>query len=271
MCELFAMTAERPAVVDYTLDRFAQEGGERHRNRDGWGMMFAEERDAHVFREASPASDSPLAKMVVERDIPCRHLIAHVRRASRGKPHLANTHPFTRVHAGRAHHFAHNGTLRALDERAGDLRANCVGDTDSELAFLILMRALEDVPHGPEATEQRFHIFARFSADMAQLGSANFVFFDGETLFAHAHKRIYETETGLTPPKPPGLSIRHLGREPKTAHWHGPGAHIRDLPRETILLASVPLNDEGWAPLPEGCVLALRDGVLLHQQGADNA
>ena len=101
MCELFAMSASRPTVVEYTLDRFAAEGGERHRNRDGWGIMFAENRDAHVFREAEPAANSALTRMVIERDIACRHLIAHVRRASKGHPQLANTHPFSRVQAGR--------------------------------------------------------------------------------------------------------------------------------------------------------------------------
>ena len=50
MCELFAMTASRPAVVRYTLEHFGLEGSELRRNRDGWGIMFAEDRDAHVYR-----------------------------------------------------------------------------------------------------------------------------------------------------------------------------------------------------------------------------
>ena len=265
MCELFAMSASRPAVVEYTLDRFAREGGERHRNRDGWGIMFAEDRDAHVFREARPASDSALARMVVDRELPCRHLIAHVRRASRGHPHLANTHPFGRVQNGRMQHFAHNGTLAGIDERAAELRAECVGDTDSELAFLILLRSLEGVGHGEDATAERFARFRAFCAEMVGLGSANFLFHDGETLFAHAHRRIYETPEGLTPPRPPGLCMRHFGREPGRPHWHAEGAHIEDLPRSTILLASAPLNGEGWVELPEGHAMALRDGMILHE------
>lgn len=263
MCELFAMSASRPTVVEYTLDRFAREGGEVHRNRDGWGIMYAEERDAHVFREASPAADSALARMVIEREIPCRHLIAHVRRASRGHPRLANTHPFTRVRNGRMHHFAHNGTLNGIGSLPAGLRAECVGDTDSELAFLLLLRALEGVPHGPAATGRRFERFREFCAEMSKLGNANFIFFDGETLFAHAHRRVYETPEGLTPPRPPGLCIRHFERERDRPHWHAAGARISDLPRSTILLASVPLNDEGWSALPEGHAMALRDGTLL--------
>ncbi|MCB1672980.1 MAG: class II glutamine amidotransferase [Gammaproteobacteria bacterium] len=265
MCELFAMNANTPAIVEYELQRFAAEGGERHRNRDGWGIAFMEERDAHVFREAAPASDSVLARMVIEREIPCRTMIAHVRRASRGKPRLENTHPFTRVVHGRKHHFAHNGTLKDIDKLAPELRAECVGDTDSELAFLMLLNELRTTPHGTQATAERFRLFADFAGRMAARGPANILFFDGETLFAHAHRRIFETPEGLTPAQPPGLCLRHLQAPSCGDEWRGPGARIRELPTSTILLASVPLDPDGWQALPEGYALALRNGRILHE------
>ena len=261
MCELFAMTSARPTVVEYTLDLFAAEGGEKQRNRDGWGIVFAEDRDAHVYREAEPAADSALARMVIERHIPTRHLMAHVRRASKGSLHIANTHPFTRVEDGRAHHFAHNGTLHGIDDLAPELREACVGDTDSEFAFLFLLKSLADL--GPDETNSRFDRFAEFCQQMSRLGSANFLYFDGTTLFAHAHKRVYETETGL--PRPPGLHIRHFANEPERDSWRSAGAHIADLHDETVLLASVPLNTQGWQPLAEGEVLALRNGAILRR------
>lgn len=266
MCELFSMSASRPAVVEYELDRFAAEGGERHRNRDGWGIVFAEDRDAHVFREAIPAADSELARMVVKREIPCRQLMAHVRRASHGQLELANTHPFTRFRGGRPHHFAHNGTLHGVDDLAPGLRSECVGDTDSELAFLLLMQELAGLPNDLHATGEHFKRFADFAARMAELGPANFLFFDGQTLFAHADERAYETPEGLTPPKPPGLQMRHFATEPRRRHWIARGARIDDLPRSTILLASVPLNEDGWTPLPKGHAMAMRDGELLHEK-----
>ena len=40
MCELFAMSASVPHTVCYELDLFAAEGGEKHRNRDGWGILI---------------------------------------------------------------------------------------------------------------------------------------------------------------------------------------------------------------------------------------
>ena len=56
MCELFAMSASVPHAVCYELDLFAAEGGEKHRNRDGWGILFAQDRDAYLFREPNPAA-----------------------------------------------------------------------------------------------------------------------------------------------------------------------------------------------------------------------
>ena len=264
MCELFAMTSGRPTVVEYVLDRFAEEGGERHRNRDGWGIVFTEDRDAHVFREPEPASDSPLARMVIERRIPTRHLIAHVRRASRGHPHIANTHPFSRVVAGRVQHFAHNGTLHGIEALAPELLPARVGHTDSELAFLLLLRDMKSV--GVGGSRAAFDCFAAFCRRMCALGSANFLYFDGRTLFAHAHRRVWETPEGLTPPKPPGLHLRHFAVEPGRDSWSSRGARIDRLHRDTVLLASVPLNEEGWEPLDEGEALALRDGRILFRE-----
>jgi len=264
VCELFAMSSARESVVRYELDLFAGEGGERHRNRDGWGIMFAEARDAHLFREAEPAADSALARMVVEREIPCRQLIAHVRRASRGRPMLANTHPFSRVRHGRVQHFAHNGTLHGLEDlpEAAALLAERVGDTDSELAFLLLLAELEHEPDF-DAVETRFAIFRRFAGRMRGLGPANFLFYDGGTLFVHADRRTFETPTGLSAPREPGLVVRHFAQESDPGDWRSKGARIGSVHPQTILFASVPLNSKGWQPLERGTTLALRDGRIL--------
>lgn len=268
MCELFAMTSAADTTVRYELTAFAAEGGESHVNRDGWGIMFAEDRDAHIFREAAPADASMLARMILEREIPCRHLMAHVRRASHGEAVLANTHPFTRVRQGHTHHFAHNGTLHAIESlrEAEVLRDHRVGDTDSELAFLLLLERLQHV--ALEDQPGRFAIFARFAAEMRELGSANFLFYDGLTLFVHADRRVFETETGLSAPREPGLVTRHFGNHTAPCSWHGCGPKLEHVNPETILFASVPLDDEEWQPLPRGTAMALRNGRILHQHPA---
>ncbi len=263
MCELFAMSASEPHTVRYELDLFAQEGGEKHRNRDGWGILFAQDRDAFLFREPDPAASSELAKMVVREDRPCKHLIAHVRRASAGKPALANTHPFDRVVRGQRMAFAHNGDLPGIEARedARALIGERIGDTDSELAFLMLLQRLDAADASTPL--DRHDVFARFAAELRELGSANFLFFDGEHLFVHADRRKFETEDGLTAPREPGLNIRSFEGRHSGQSWKTRGANIENITAPLHLFASVPLDEEGWEPLARGCVLALKDGAIL--------
>lgn len=267
MCELFAMSASAPVRVRYDLDSFAREGGERHRNRDGWGIVFAEGRDAHWFREAAPAASSPLDRFVREHETPHRTVMAHVRRASAGPPALVNTHPFRRIHDGEVHHFAHNGTLHGLENDPGAraLIRHRVGDTDSELAFLLFLDRLRR--HGPARSDidARFALFRRFARDMAALGPANFLWFDGATLFVHADRRVHETQAGPTPPQPPGLHILRPGPGGLGQSHDCTGARLKDLPEHVTLFASVPLSAADWEPLAQGCALAVADGRILRQ------
>lgn len=265
MCELFAMSACTPVRVRYDLDRFAAEGGERHQNRDGWGAVFSDGRDAYCFREPVPASDSPLGRFVRAHAAPHTLALAHVRRSSLGARSLANTHPFRRVRRGRVQHFAHNGTLHGLHAlpEAAPLAPECVGETDSELAFMLLLARLErQAPDGADRLA-RLRVFQAFSRDMAALGPANFIWLDGDTLFVHADRRRHETEHGLSEPRAPGL---HMMRSEAHA-LRGPhdcvGAAIEEMCEHMVLFASVPLSEGPWQPLPQGRVLAVADGRLL--------
>lgn len=270
MCELFALSASAPARVRYDLGRFAAEGGERHQNRDGWGIVLHEGPDAHWFREADAASDSALNRFVSQQAAPHSSVIAHVRRASHGVRALHNTHPFRRTVNGRAQHFAHNGTLHGITDsaEAKALADQAIGDTDSELAFLVLLDRL--ARDGAADLAARFAVFQAFCAEMAALGPANFLWLDGGTLFVHADRRQHETPQGLTPAQPPGLCILDLAPTKDHAHECA-GVTIDDLPDSTILLASVPLSDADWQPLPQGTALAMREGRVIAREPGGTA
>jgi glutamine amidotransferase len=259
MCELFAVSTDQPINLRYELRAFARHGGGEFRNKDGWGIMFAQEHDAYLFKEPAAADMSSLEKLVASHAPPSRLVMAHIRLATAGGALLANTHPFRRASYGRVLHFAHNGSLPNLRGRhaQAEVAANCIGDTDSEFAFLLLLdrlRALE-----PAATpEQRFAVFRAFCAEMREEGTANFLFSDGERLFVHSHKRRYLEDGAFSPARSPGLHMREL--DPDEDTWATRGAHMRPAPDNCVLIASVPLDRRRWTELEEGTTLLIEHG-----------
>ncbi len=266
MCELFAMSSRTPSTLNYSLNEFAKHGGLTHKNKSGWGIAYFEENDVFMVKEALPASDSPLAKYISDEGRSSSCVIAHVRLATVGTPSLKNTHPFRRALGGHMHVFAHNGTLNGLhdDHDKQILHYEPLGDTDSELAFCLLlerMRTLwlersEVIP----PVDERLSVFAEFAGEMKERGSANFLYSDGDTLFAHAHRRIYEENGGFSDPRAPGLSIRNCMACHQGPEYTCDGLNVHLADPSTTLLASVPLDEHGWDPLPEGVALAIQSG-----------
>tara|TARA_R110000824_G_scaffold237486_8_gene426268 strand:- start:992 stop:1798 length:807 start_codon:yes stop_codon:yes gene_type:complete len=261
------MSSRVPSPVSYSLHEFASHGGKRFHNKDGWGIAFYQDRDGYLFKEPLPAANSALVRLVEREKIPARQVIAHVRLASVGEPRLENTHPFQRTKNGYTHYFAHNGGLSAYVQANDDpaIRDQMLGDTDSEYVFCDLLRRLRPAAEntGRLNLADRFDIFSSFSGEMANFGTANFLYCDGEALFVHAHERRHETPEDIVAPAPPGL---HLWTPPPASqpfHWKVKGAQIIDIDPQTILIASVPLDDRDWKPLPKGTAIAIKDGKEL--------
>jgi glutamine amidotransferase len=104
-------------------------------------------------------------------------------------------------------------------------------------------------------------LLAAFAADLRQLGPANFLYADGDALFAHGHRRIQPARGRI---EPPGLWTLQRHRPPvdPSPERQG-GVSISDGERAVVCIASVPLNDEAWRPLAEGELLAVRRGEVL--------
>ncbi len=265
MCELFAMSSRVPAIVNYSLHEFAKHGGLTYSNRSGWGIASFQEREVYLVKEPKPASDSPWVAFIAEQNIESTCVIAHVRHATVGMPALHNTHPFRRALGGRVHVFAHNGTLKAIHEMysVADLAHQPIGDTDSELAYCLLLERLERLwrPLGTvPPVEKRLEVFTEFSAEMRPFDSSNFLYADGDALFVHAHRRIYEEGARFSAPRPPGLSMRNCVACQQGPEWACDGLRVGLQDQRTILFASVPLDEWGWEPLPEGTTIAVQRG-----------
>ncbi|MBL9013734.1 MAG: class II glutamine amidotransferase [Myxococcales bacterium] len=233
------MSARYPTSIQAPLGELARHGGETGPHRDGWGIAYLDGGDAFVVREAGAAHESELRRFLHERDRRADLVIAHVRHATQGELSLRNTQPFQRELGGRVHVFAHNGMVPGI-ERDRRFRARWtrpIGETDSEHAFCALIDRLRPLwDRGVPELRDRFDEVVAFAHDLRTLGPANFLYSDGELLFAHSHRR--RTPTGAI--EPPGLHVR----SDDEATW----------------IASVPLTGSGWRPLPEGRVIALHRG-----------
>lgn len=103
--------------------------------------------------------------------------------------------------------------------------------------------------------------WASHASELRALGPANFLYADGDTLFAHGHKRL-QPDIGRA--GPPGLWMlqRHCPPEQSTPA-HEAGVAIAEEGRHALFIASSPLTDEAWQPLAEGELVAVRQGELL--------
>ncbi len=259
MCELFCLSSRLPAEATFSLHHFAAHGAPGGRNVDGWGVAFHDGHDVRLYKEPEPAGDSPWLAFIEQRPLPTRLLFSHIRHATRGANSHANTQPFVRALGGRMHLFAHNGSFDAIDGRyaASGRRFRPVGETDSEIAFCLLLERLAPLWEGAAAPSlaARCEAFAAFAADMRPLGIANFLYGDGDFVFAHGHRRTQAD--GLV--APPGLWCRHRHHAGTPAR---PGVAIAagDAGQEITLLASVPVTGGDWRPLDEGEIVVVAAG-----------
>ncbi|MDJ0793527.1 MAG: class II glutamine amidotransferase [Woeseiaceae bacterium] len=265
MCELFAMSSRYPTSVGFSLETLAQRGGHNGPHKDGWGVAYFEGRDVFLLRESSPAAESELVRFMEVNGPPSNLVLSHIRLATQGRPALRNTQPFQRELGGRAHLFAHNGSMPDVRE-ACSLTTNQftpVGETDSEFAFCCLLERLGSLWNGGNgnlpSVEARLEVVAEFATSLRSLGAFNFVYADGDTLFVHAH--IRKQNDGVE--RPPGLHLLVRSSNEQAIDLTQSGVMLAPVAQELALVASVPLtDDEPWEPIAPGEVIALRQGCV---------
>lgn len=273
MCELFAMSSRYPTSVGFSLETLARRGGHEGPHKDGWGVAYFEDSDVFLLRESSPAAESGLVRFMEKNGPPSDLVISHIRLATQGDPALRNTQPFQRELGGRAHIFAHNGDMPGIREFCGlgSDRYTPVGDTDSEFAFCCLLERLASLwaenPGQLPSVDARLNTVADFAASLRVLGPFNFVYSDGDALFAHAHRRKHSDGEE----RPPGLHMLIRSENEQAVDLSQSGVIMAPTAQEMVLVASVPLTDESWEPIAEGEVAALAHGIVWARAGPDGA
>ena len=266
MCELFAICAESPIQFQYSLEEFAKHGGLIKPHKSGWGIAAYQGRDSIVMKEPEPAAYSPLINYIANNPIDTSLAIAHVRYATHGNISYENTHPFNRELGGRTHTFAHNGGLEDIKARLPlpTQRFMPIGETDSEYAFCYLLSQLTKIWDNRTPTiSERLDIIDTVADKFRSLGTANFLYCDGEVIFAHSHKRRFSSiANGIETfgeAKEPGLCMALRN------HVLIEGLKVEPLnPCQALMIASVPLTKEGWKPLPTGKIVAIKNGAVCN-------
>jgi predicted glutamine amidotransferase len=265
VCELLALSTFEPAELTFSLHTLAAHGSAAGVAHDGWGVAIYQGSDVALFREPSAAAESELVRFLECHGPKTKLAVSHIRHATWGAVQFSNTQPFIREVGGCTHVFAHNGYLTGIDTSVAFALGidRPVGQTDSERAFcalLLRMRPLWDKAALP-SLDARMTLLAAFAADLRMLGAANFLYADGDAVFAHGHRRL----TGLGGSiEPPGLWALRRHRAPADpAPDRRAGVSLDHGDSAAVFIASVPLTDEAWRPLQEGELMAVRDGEVV--------
>ncbi len=266
MCQLLGLSAASPLRVRLSWQRFALRGSELAGNPDGWGIVYGEQSNLQLLREASPASGSDLVKFLGAKGLFGSTIISHVRRATMGDRTLSNTQPFSRAACGRIHVFAHNGHIPGLELLANPyLRP--VGTTDSERMFSILLDLLVKASQeervdveGLLSLQRRTEIISEFAEEMRDRGAANFLYFDGSTLFAHGHRK---TLPGTALSTEAGLYLLESPQPGEGSLLPCEGIDADEACVAQSIVATVPLDEQAWRPLAEGELLRIENGVVV--------
>lgn len=148
MCRIFGFRSVLKSQVHHSLvsaDNALSAQSLKH--PDGWGVAYYVDQAPHVIKSETKAMDDQLFKRV-SGIVTSNTVIAHIRKATLGKNHLLNTHPFQ---YGKWT-FVHNGNIKNFEQDRKkyeslikpEFRRFLLGETDSERIFYILLSQLKD-------------------------------------------------------------------------------------------------------------------------------
>ena len=108
--------------------------------------------------------------------------------------------------------------------------------------------------------QARLLAVAEVALVLRAFGPASFIYADSDVLLVHADRRLQPLTGQVTAPALyrlvcPAGSEAALVRDCKSAD--------ENAAQRLILLASVPLTEEPWTPMPEGEVIAVRQGEIV--------
>jgi len=261
MCELYAASSAVAKKISFSLHEFRRHGGITGDHVDGWGLAFYNMGEMIVHRETKPAALSLKMDFVLKNHQPSDIVISHIRKATQGNISLENTQPFSLEKDGTNHIFGHNGNLENVQENIPINKYTPRGETDSEYAFCYLMEKLDTLNEiDSPSLEQKIELIKNTFNFLSSLGPANFIYSDGEYVFAYGHIRKQSDDSE----GPPGLYYLERDAKLDTDKVKISGMNMVGFRQDQLLFASVPLTDEKWRPFKMNQLIVAKFGKLLY-------
>lgn len=236
MCEIFGLSSKSDVVMNDYLKTFFSHS---NRHPHGWGLACIERNGALIEKESIAASKSNYLKERLSQPVEAKIMLAHIRYATIGNVEYRNCHPFTgKDNTGKQWTLIHNGTIFDYSPLNPYLQKQ-MGDTDSERIFLYFVDNLNaaQTKKGQRLSfEECFELFDSIISEMAKDNKLNLLFSDGKYLYAHTNYKgslYYMTRNNMT------------------------------------MIATVPLSQEVWQPLPFTRLTAFYNGKLI-KTGTDH-
>lgn len=262
MCELMALSFERPISADFSIREFALRGQE---NADGWGLAWYPDASAAVVKEPLQWRASGHSGFLENyTHLQSRVYLAHVRhKTTGGPPTHADTHPFVRELGGRDLCFAHNGTILGHQELPlGRFRP--IGHTDSEHLFCHLLGEIDKQGRRLDCPDDWAWLHETL-LDLNRRGKLNCLLTDGRFLCCYhdvngwkgLHQRkVVIHKAGQRHFEDAAVSVAIDGNGKPHNHGH--------------VVATQPLSKQGWHAFEPGQLLVIEDGHTryAHQQPA---
>jgi glutamine amidotransferase len=250
MCELFGMSSNTPSSVTFSLTGFSARGGRTGEHTDGWGAAFYEGKAWQIYTDSQACALSPIAQWLTQHPIKSYQVIAHIRKATQGIVSSENCHPFSHFHVRSMWVFALNGDLNNFRPFiTGSYKPQ--GTTDSELAFALLMQAIES--HPQQSYSDYFYLLLPLIKEISMHGSFNFLLSNGQVMYAHCSTNLHYVARQYP------FSKAHLVDADMSIDLNlhnSPGDKM-------ILIATHPLtHEESWKKIKPGEFLMFCSGEL---------
>ncbi len=236
MCEMLGFSSLHKKNIQPWLKEFFSHGDN---NPNGWGLAEFEGDSVRLYTEPVSSNESSLLPELIWEN-QSETVLAHIRKATVGGVNPDNCHPFVRKDCmERTWYLMHNGTIFSGTELIR-YQEKQIGDTDSERILLYLIDEInEETKKKNRELEpfERFRVVEQVTNRLSYRNKLNLIIYDGQQMYVHANMKntlFFKNESG------------------------------------GILFATVPLDEEGWEPLPLTTLFVYRSGKILYRGEANH-